>query len=309
MMTKNTMKQTFHNQPHDVTETTRDSPWDSASQMVASFRNEPLFLTQLHEKHIDIADVASEEYMYTLSQYAHDFCTANESLLGEDESSKITLIADSPGVVSVQTKINQLEDERRHRRLTDEEWSYLNKDLKPFAIGFNQRLSDYITSHPNEKFSDINRALIEPSLSFYPKHEHLVESGLKAITKGARYEAVTRQVLAETPIDFRPATIDEDKRGGDIALTYNGQTVLVDIKASLDQIAKLRGGYDSMQNQSVTYAISPPRKAEKYGSIKLYPGFTHTELGDTCGLPSELLQEKAMFISVQLQRALNELRI
>ncbi len=281
--------------------------WTDATKLVSDFTNEPDFIRRLHQRNVTPHDTASGGYGYELSRYCREFCDVNRPLLDPEIAARLRIIGDSPAMVHVQAEINQLEHTRRQRRLSHEEKTYLNDDLKKFAVDYNQQLSDFMLEHPDEKFSDIARAITDSTLDYYPRRETEVEYGLGAVAKGARYEAVTRQILERTPIDFRPGTNDEDRKGGDIAIMYNGEKILVDIKSSLDEIAKLYGGYDQMTEKGVMYAISPPRKDERYGSIKLFPGFTTDNLGDSCSLPVSMIEDKATMLAIQLQRALNEL--
>ncbi len=284
------------------------SSWKSANETIAAFAYEPLFMESLQNSGIDPLDRTSSEYANALSFYALDYCHTHADILAPDEAAQITLIANAPYLSHVQRDLDHFEHERKHRRLDNDEWSYLNDTLKPYAVWYNQRLSDYIYTHPNSNLSEINQTLSDSTISHFPHKEHEVTEKLHAITKGARKEAITRQLLDRTPIEYVPATPEEDLHGGDLIILYNGKRIKVDVKSSLDAIARIRGGYDEIESKGLMYAITRDKR-DTYGSIVLFPGFTEAELGNNCRLPADGLDERAMMLAIQLQRACVELGV
>lgn len=282
------------------------SPWDNATKTVSNFQNEPLFIESLQNNHIDPLDKSTVNYANALSYYAQDYCNTHAETLSNDESAQITLLASAPYFVHVQKEMSEYEEQRRHRRLDETDWHHFTKELKPLAVWYNQQLSEYIYAHPESKISDINQALIEETLDHFPRKETTVEKQLSDTTRGARKEAVARQLLDLTPIEYTPGTPEDDLRGGDIVIVYKGTRLKVDIKSSLDPIAKQRGGYDQLEKQGVTFALTH-YKRDKHGAIIIFPGFTEGELGDDCHLNPTIVHERAMGLAVQLQRACVEL--
>lgn len=282
------------------------SPWGGATEIVSNFQNEPLFIESLQNNHIDPLDRSTEGYANALSYYAQDYCTTRAEMLSSDESAQILLLANAPYFIHVQKEMTSFEELRKHRRLDDGEWHHFTKELKPLAVWYNQQLSDYMYVHPESKMSHINQALIEETLEHFPRKETTVEKQLTDTTRGARKEAVTRQLLDLTPVEYTPVTPEDDLRGGDIIIVYKGTRIKVDIKSSLDPIAKQRGGYDQLDKQGVTFALTH-YKRDKHGAIIIFPGFTEGELGDNCHLDLAIVHQRAMGLAVQLQRACVEL--
>jgi hypothetical protein len=273
---------------------------------VQNFENEPLFIESLSNSGIDPQDKTSMEYANALSYYAQDYCDIYADSLSAKEASEVSLIANTPYMLHVSADLAHYENERKHRRLDDTEWSYYKETLKPYAVWYNQKLSDYMYEHDDAKFSAITETLSDSAYDHFPHHEAAVESQVKVIARGARTEAVGRQLLDDTPIEHVPGTAEDDLRGGDMIITYKGERIKVDFKSSLDSIAKLRGGYDEITKNKLSYAITH-NKNDKHGAIVLFPGFTDQDLGDNCRLPEKIAEQRSMAIAIQLQRACNEL--
>lgn len=222
------------------------------------------------------------------------------------------MAANAPYLGHVQKQLDRYEQQRKHRRLSSAEWVEYSDILKPYAVWYNQLLSDHFYTHPETTFSDVNRVLIEQTLDHFPHHEQDIELSVLATTKGARKEAVTRQILDQTHINYVPGTPEDDLKGGDIIIEYNGKRIKVDIKSSLQAIADIRGGYDEIQKKHVMYAISRDKrkgKNNKFNSIIIFPGFTDDDLGDRCYLAPELMETRADNLAVQLQRACIEAKL
>jgi len=291
----------------DTMDFTKHSSWDEVQLTVSGFENEPQFIELLHSKGVDSHNKKTIAYADGLMNYAHDYCTAYSDTLSSSEINQLTLVANAPYLGHVQQQLDYCEGQRAQRkRLSDTEWTEYKEILKPYAVWYNQLLSDHIYEHPETTFSELNRALIEQTLNHFPYDEQTVERGVRATTRGARKEAVTRQMLDQTPIDYVPGTPEDDLQGGDIIITYRGRRVKVDVKSSLQAIADIRGGYEEIEAQKVMYAISrDTRKGRdnKFNSIIIYPGFTDDDLGDHCYLNPDILQDRAYGFAVQLQRA------
>lgn len=273
---------------------------------VQSFENDPTFIESLNSQNIDPNDKTNMDYASTLSYYAEDYCQVYADTLDPKEAQEISLIANTPYMLHVSHNLAHYENERRKRRLDDDEWSYYTETLKPYAVWYNQKLSDYIFEHDETKFSALTETLADSAYDSFPHHETAVESQIKIIARGARTEAVGRQLLQDTPIEHVPGTAEDDLRGGDIIITYKGKRIKVDFKSSLDSIARLRGGYDDITKNHLTYALTH-NKNDKYGAIVLFPGFTDKDLGDNCRLPEKIAAQRSQAIAIQLQRACIEL--
>jgi hypothetical protein len=275
-------------------------------ETVQNFENEPLFIESLINQGIDPHNKTTLEYANALSYYAEDFCNIYADSLDSKESEEVSLIANTPYMLHVSRDLAHYENERKVRRLDEDEWTYFTQTLKPYAVWYNQKLSDYMFTNDNTKFSTINETLADSAYDSFPHKEGAVEQQVKNITRGARTEAVGRQLLEDTDIQHAPGTPEDDLRGGDIIIIYNNKRIKVDLKSSLESIAKLRGGYDEIAKTNTAYALMH-NKRDAYGSIVLFPGFTDKDLGDNCRLPERIAKQRSQLMANQLQRACIEL--
>jgi hypothetical protein len=306
---------------HSNHETIRDSidfithtPWERAAQIVDVFHNEPLFIESLTQNGIDPHNKTTVEYANALSIYSQDYIETygGDSLASDDVLKQITLISNTPYFLHIQKEMSHFEKEKESRWLSKDEIEYM-RGFKPYMVWYNQQLSDYMYVHSDGKLSDINRALIEESLSNFPRETNMIEREVKQATRGARTESVARQLLDRTPFEHSAGTAEDDLRGGDLIVIRNGKRIKIDIKSSLSTIAKLRGGYHDIEKKHITYAISRDKRdhdASKH-VIVLFPGFADSDLGNSLSLnlSEKDTQSRADFMTKQLTLAFRELRI
>lgn len=159
--------------------------------------------------------------------------------------------------------------------------------------------------------SGLNQTLSEQAFTSFPRHAEHIASKINQETRGARTEAATRHLLDIAQVPYERGTVYEDTRGGDIIVKFNNQRIKVDIKSSLDQIAKINGGYDETQEQNKAYAISkaPRDRSVTDHVIAIFPGFTDRDFGDSLKLQlsDDELQQRSQMLSAQLMRAVIEL--
>ena len=286
--------------------------WSQAKELVDSFQFEPDFIGQLMQQGVSPSNPSSREYMDTMSSYSESFLSAHEldQTVDPGLAQQVTLISNAPLYVNSQKELNYFEHKRkREGRLSDDDWVYF-KTLKPYVIWYNQQLSDYAYTHPQDAISDINEALIDTAIPSHPGDERLVEQHLSDTTRGARTEAVTRQLLDVAGVPYSPGSAEEDSSGGDIILHYKGNNVKVDIKSSLSDIAHVRGGYDEINEKHLMYAIHKrPNERKENHVVKLYPGFEDKDIGNALGIKTDtdFAFGRAQMIAIQLQKALQEL--
>lgn len=299
----------------DTTPRTTPPSWVEAHEIVQEFPLEPDFIDTLANTKQQPSDITTAEYAQALSQYAREYCEKREEnkSIKQVQIDQIKLLANAPYYLHNQKDISFYENERDVRRLTDEEWQRY-QDFKPYMIWYNQLLADYAYTNPQAKLSDLDTALVQQALPYFPRESEAVERNLKQAARGARTEAISRELLDRTPIDYSPGTIDDDLRGGDLIVTYKGHRVKVDIKSSIGDIAAVRGGYDAIDTHHLRYAIL---KARSDGDDKakhvvvLFPGFTDSDMGDflSLQLPEENIQQHADSLTKQLHLAFAELQL
>ncbi|MBC7868707.1 hypothetical protein H7X69_00820 [Candidatus Saccharibacteria bacterium] len=291
------------------------SSWMEASKVVRGFSTEQTFLQTLANEDLQPSDRTTVEYANALSAYAEDYCDVNnqDGAIEQSQVDQIKLLANAPRFMHNKEEVTYYDNERRKRRLTDEEWNHY-QSFKPYMVWYNQLLSDYAYTNPQAKLSDMNRALVEQSIPSFPGQTEVVERGIKDATRGARTEAVSRQLLDRTPVDYSPGTIEDDLRGGDLIVMHNGHRIKVDIKSSLSDVAAIRGGYDKIYKEHISYAISKKKRDHNVKDqhvVVVFPGFTDLDLGDSFNLrlPEEDIQNRADFLAHQLKFAFRELRL
>jgi hypothetical protein len=287
------------------------STWSDAENLVSGFQFEPDFMAQLMRADAAPGDPTTREFADTLSAYSESFIAAREldQTINPDVAQQITLIANAPLYITTQEDLEYYENERKHRRLPDDEWEYL-QSLKAYVVWFNQQTSDYAYTHPDEHLTDVNKALIDSALNSHPKNAKMVEQHITNTTRGARTEAVTRQLLDIAGVPYQPGTAEQDRKGGDVIILYKGNEIKVDIKSSLSDIAYERGGYEEIQEKHLMYAINKrPKDKLSDHVVKLYPGFEDKDIGDSLGIKpgTEFAASRSQLIAIQLQKAIQEL--
>ncbi len=291
------------------------SGWMEASKVVRGFSTESTFLQTLANEGRQLSDRTTVEYANALSVYAEDYCNTynQDESIEQSQADQIKLLANAPRFMHSKEEVSYYDNERRKRRLTDEEWNYY-QSFKPYMVWYNQLLSDYAYTNPQAKPSDVNRALIEQSIPSFPGQAEVVERGIKDATRGARTEAISRQLLDRTPVNYSPGTIEDDLRGGDLIVMHKGHRIKIDIKSSLSDVAAIRGGYDKIYKDHISYAISKKKRDHNVKDqhvVVVFPGFTDSDLGDSfsLNLQEKDIQNRADFLAYQLKLAFRELRL
>jgi hypothetical protein len=287
--------------------------WVPAERIVSDFTHE-LEFEQLLETHgVNPNDRSSIQYAHALSDYVREYTDKVRENPETDQKrlSQICILANTPYFMHIQKEVAYFEyDLDRHQRLSDEDWNEF-QDFKPYLIWFNQQISDYAYSSPSEKITDVDAALISQVEHLFPEELSFIEKEVKQVVRGARTEAVARELLDRTPIDFSPGTVEDDLHGGDFIVLHNGHRIKVDIKSSRSSVARVRGGYEEMEKRNISYAISINKhdKTREQHVVVLYPGFSDKDLGDSLRLqlPDDIIQEHADYVAQQLSLAFEEI--
>lgn len=294
--------------------TTVAPDWKYAFSLVKSFDNEPNFIQISISGGLDPNDRSTTEYANALSLYAQDYCDTQATDIAIDQSTidQIKLLASVPFFLHVKYMLNNYAYDKKTHWLPETEMQRL-RVLKPYVIWYNQLMSDYIYDNPSGKMIDLEGALIKQALSYFPRQIDTIEGDIQQVTRGARTEAIVRSLLDRTPLNYIPGTIDDDLRGGDLIVEYDNKRVRVDIKTSIGPIARLRGGYEEIQSNNISYAIHRIKRdqGEEDATVVLFPGFTDDDTDGllSLDLPDSLIQEHANFITKQLHLAFQELHI
>lgn len=300
-------------------EHTATPDWSEALTTVEEFRYQPDFINALQLEGIDPTDQTSSAYATMLSYYSEAYLANSSDILDVNESTKVTLLASAPSILHVQQELSQLQNSERS--LTDEEKYRLHNDLKPAAIWYNKRLSDYFSSNGREKFADIVRALTEASVDFFPDDDTDVQYSLMQLARGARNESSADILRATLPEYFRETTIKEDGQSADQMLTYKGIEYNIDLKSSTYRVKELylqrlrltgasqeeiTATFQKIDDGFLNYATYRHPNSSR-STIILYTGIKDEDYNGYNQLASTTLEEKSFAMQVQLQRAVNEL--
>ncbi len=291
------------------------SEWSEATKAVEAMTNDELFKESVVHLKANPNDPSTPEYAKALAGYAVDYCKIYGDGFSDKTEDEIILLAGAPNFFHLQNRIDDLEKEKRqqsNRRLDKPQWEEY-KQLKKELVGYNQLLSDFIYNNPDGTMSDLNQALTEQAITSFPKHAEQLFSTITQETRGARTEAASRRLLDIAHVPYERGTVYEDTRGGDIIIIFNNKRIKVDIKSSLDQIAKINDGYDDTYEHKKAYAISKSPRGRKTADdvIAIFPGFTDRDFGDSLNLQldSATLQERSNMLAAQLMRAIRELNV
>jgi len=287
--------------------------WESANHVVSGFTHELEFELLLETHGVNPADKTSIEYAHALSDYAREYTDTvkNDPKTDQKQLAQVSILANTPYFMHIQKQVAYFDyDLDRHQRLSDEDWNQF-QSFKPYLIWFNQQISDYAYSSPSEKITDVDAALISQVEHLFPEELSLIEKEVKQVVRGARTEAVARELLDRTSIDFSPGTVEDDLHGGDFIVLHNGHRIKVDIKSSRSSVARVRHGYEEMEKRNISYAISINKhdKTREQHVIVLYPGFRDKDLGDSLRLqlPDDIIQQHADYVAQQLHLAFDEI--
>jgi len=287
--------------------------WNHALDIVLSFDGDNDFKQTLTDGNIDTNNKSTIDYANALSLYAQKYCDLNllHNRIDQSIADQIKLLASVPFFLHVKYEISVYEYDKKTRWLPEDEMARL-RAFKPYAIWYNQLLSDFMYANPLGKLADLENILIKQALSYFPRQIDTIEHDIEQVTRGARTEAITRSLLDLTAVNYVPGTINDDLRGGDLIIEYNGKRVRLDIKSSLGPIVELRGGLDK-SSDDVSYAIHRIKRDLKKedATIVLFPGFSDEDTNGlfSLQLPKYTIQKHADFIAKQIHLAFQELHI
>ncbi len=288
--------------------------WKYAFNLVKSFDSDPSFIQILVSSSLEPNDRSTTEYANALSLYGQDYCDnrSKNDTLDQNVIDQIKLLASVPFFLHVKYMLNNYAYDKKTRWLPETAMQEM-RTLKPYVIWYNQLMSDYAYANPQGRMDNLEGALIKQALSYYPRQIDTIEEDIQQVTRGARTEAIVRSLLDRTPLNYIPGTIKDDLRGGDLIVEYDNKRVRVDIKTSIGPIARLRGGYEEIQTNNISYAIHRIKRdqGKEDATIVLYPGFTDEDTNGllSLDLPDNQIQYHADFITKQLHLAFQELHI
>jgi hypothetical protein len=301
---------TFHPEQTSAPESVA---WDGVVDHFTHIVNDADFLQYCADHQIDATEQQSAAYADGLATYIEDLCAVRlgDGTTNAQTAGRLLMLGEFPRYLHQLTSLTTL---RRYR------YSELSRDQKQErkdsllgVIGYNQLMSEHLYQNPNENIIEIGAmtaaatGLITPGELADTASQHMVA------LKGARVEAVSRQVLdalvAMAPdgsFTYRAATPEEDAKGIDAVTIFDGKVLNVDFKASLDGVESDGIGNFASHTAGKDYAVKTGHRGEALPNIRLNPDFTDSDLGDTCQLSPAVLMRAKLHMMHQLMAAYND---
>jgi hypothetical protein len=262
---------------------------ENVGRRVGELEREPAFQRFLIEHGIDSND--REEYWRAVASYADQLVDGNEAL-SEVERASLALAANLPTVLisSYHLKHNQASLDKQALRTA-----------KATACSYNNLLKHYVLAHP-QPVDQLHQSLLGVTLQTigndYTEMTTYAETYLNVTFKGIKHEIGFSQILDTFPkevVNYREATVEEDLKGQDVVITFNGHAIGVDVKASLSEI-------ENKNNGSSRTPIA--RKSD--GDLVMWSMLQDEDFGNSFTASPEKIAERAVAAGGFLQHALLE---
>lgn len=281
------------------------STWENAAELYNSLTTDSEFYELSHQQNVDVHDSQSPEYASITSDYITQFCEARlqDGTLNETTATQLLLTANLPIFFWQQAELLQMQGQTT-TEFTPPEKQRCN-ELKESIISYNQLVSNYLYEHPDTSLNEIVAATASSSLSHVPSYIGGAREQLTML-RGARTEAIGRHLLDELSrmapdrLSYRPATIDEDKRGADVIVDFDGRQFGLDFKSSLDGVEANKNGDFYEHMSGVDFHIQDNRKPGGITTARLVPQINEVTLEGMCRLPETELMPAVLHMSDQL---------
>jgi hypothetical protein len=171
------------------------------------------------------------------------------------------------------------------------------RELKRGISEYNKTLKEFIEAHPQGS-DELKASLLAAALATiggdsreFTSH---AETSIDAHLRGMKHEMAFASVLDSLGVSWREATVEEDLKGRDIIIDFNGQEIGVDVKASLSEVEAHHG--DSSR--------SPVVYDERNNRFIVFSGFVEKDFHGTFKPSSATVDERAPMIGALLQAAI-----
>lgn len=174
-------------------------------------------------------------YWSTIGNYTETYLRDNESLSPLEKDS-FALIANLPAAMTASYQLDKYSGDMSYKQ---------KRSAKEVVCTYNRLVKHFITEYPQGS-DPLKGDLLEALLTTIGAESHDFlkhsESTIDMRLRGMKHEIGFTQLLEEAGIPSREATIEEDLKGKDRVIEFNGHEIGVDVKASLSEIeAKHQG--------------------------------------------------------------------
>lgn len=239
------MPETFTSTPETATQSELDQQLHSAADRVREQAYEPEFHAALTRASVDLDRSDPAAYWRVMAEYTARKTGAN-SELSPLEKETTQLIGYLPNALFQGYQLKY-----QKNLLSDAEV----RGAKRTACTYNNLLKDFVRNRPQDadqlKANLLDGFLLTVGGDSYDFNE-FADKALDDTLRGVKHEVGFGAILDTLGVAHRDATITEDLKGRDIVLTFNGQEIGVDVKASLDQVDGKNHGSDGKP-----YAVKP----------------------------------------------------
>lgn len=291
--------------------TQQTDSWEHSATFVRELNYDKQFITYALERGIDPNDQYNPDYADALRDFTESILDTHDDMFEDTTKQEIRMIAGIVPIARASQTIDHYSKRRDEgKRLPDDDWRLYN-DLKRRTVEYNQIANTYMYDNPEQSYSSLSEAVIGSMADYVPAHD------IDALTKkaantlrGARIEAAAHHLFdamsQQFDITVRSGTVREDLRGADLVVETQGHTIHIDIKASLDQLARDAKGYN-FEKEKKAYYICPEKPGEPR-KVLLFPGLTDKNLGDSMKLSEKVTNERLLPMALQLQKIVEHLK-
>ena len=222
--------------PESVSQAEMDRYFHSASEAIVEQMYEPEFHDLLDRAGIDIETTDPAIYWEKMALYTHQKVTSSELAPAQKET--LALVGYLPNFIYNKALLSRHEQLGARSTLSTSEI----RNAKRTACAYNNLLKDFVKKHPQSP-DHLEASLLESTLQTAGSESRdfstYAETAIATTIKGIKHEIGFGAILDSLEIPHRDATIDEDLKGQDIVIIFNGQEIGVDIKASLNKVAEI----------------------------------------------------------------------
>lgn len=226
------MNDTYPTSPERLDHVTVTAALAAASTKVAELGFDPAFQDYLVHRGVRPDTDDPEMYWGAVADYTEEMVT-NPELSAPLERDSLALVANLPHALTNQYHLDHYRNSMDYRQ---------KRQATTVMCSYNNLLKQYVTMYAPQA-EQLHEALLGATLETmgddsadFTRH---AETTLRDIFKGIRHEIGFTRILDTLPaeiVSYRDATVEEDLKGKDVVLRYEGREIGIDVKASLDQV-------------------------------------------------------------------------
>lgn len=201
----------------------------SASTAVSELPFNEDFQVYLSEKGVgmDTADPAA--YWEAVASYTDNYLDNHETL-SQTEKDSYVLTASMPIALTNSYYLQNHGPQMNYQQ---------RRAAKEVVCSYNDLFKHYVTTYPvqaDQMSHQLLSAVIETMGDDSRDFTDHAEKEINARIKGMKHEIGFTKILDSLGVSYRSATTDEDLKGRDVIIQFNGHEIGIDIKASLSEV-------------------------------------------------------------------------